>query len=80
MRLRLGIAAGKKRGARMGRRPVLSKSRLQLAHQLVADGERPTEVARFWRVGRATVYRALKQSARLRFWSGAHFGRTRSIA
>lgn len=62
-RVGAGIAAAKVRGVKMGRRPALNRSRLALARKLVAEGQSPAAVARLLRVGRATIYRAIKQSA-----------------
>ena len=62
-RVRAGVAAAKDRGVRMGRRPALNPSRLRLVRKLVAEGEKPAAVARLLKVGRATIYRALKLSA-----------------
>ena len=59
-RVQAGIASAKARGVHMGRRPELNRSRLKLARKLVAEGETPSSVARMLKVGRATVYRALK--------------------
>jgi DNA invertase Pin-like site-specific DNA recombinase len=41
----------------------LNPTRLRLVKKLIADGETPATVARMLKVGRATIYRALKQSA-----------------
>jgi DNA invertase Pin-like site-specific DNA recombinase len=62
-RVKAGIAAAKDRGVTMGRRPALNPSRIGLVRKLVAEGEKPAAVARLLKVGRATVYRALKLSA-----------------
>jgi len=62
-RVQAGIAAAKERGVVMGRRPALNPTRLRLVKKLIADGETPATVARMLKVGRATIYRALKQSA-----------------
>lgn len=60
-RTRAGIDAAKARGVRLGRRPVLSQAQLEHARALIEGGERPTAVARTLKVGRATLYRALKR-------------------
>jgi len=62
-RVRAGIVAAKDRGVIMGRRPALNPTRLRLARKLVAEGKKPGAVARMLKVGRATIYRALKKSA-----------------
>jgi DNA invertase Pin-like site-specific DNA recombinase len=52
--------AARARGARVGRKPVLSSAQVAHARKLVDDGESPAAVARSLKVGRATLYRALK--------------------
>ncbi len=58
-RTRAGLAAAKRRGARLGRRPALSPSQLKHARLLLDRGESATGVARTLKVGRSTLYRAL---------------------
>ena len=59
-RTQAGLAAARARGARLGRRPALTKSQIEHARKLIDGGERPTDVARSLKVGRATLYRAIK--------------------
>jgi DNA invertase Pin-like site-specific DNA recombinase len=59
-RTRAGLAAAKTRGVRLGRRPVISRAQLDHARTLIEGGESATAVARSLKVGRATLYRALK--------------------
>ena len=53
-----GIAAAKGRGVYKGRRPSLDVAEIR---RLRADGIGPTEIAKTLGVGRASVYRVLKQ-------------------
>lgn len=62
-RVRAGMTAAKERGRHVGRRPALNRPRLALARRLVAEGESPAVVARMLKVGRTTIYRALKKAA-----------------
>jgi DNA invertase Pin-like site-specific DNA recombinase len=59
-RTRAGLVAAKTRGVRLGRRPVISRAQLDHARTLIEGGESATAVARSLKVGRATLYRALK--------------------
>ncbi len=54
-----GLAAAKKRGERLGRRPVLTPAQVREAKKMLACGESPNHVARVLRVGRSTLYRAI---------------------
>ena len=58
-RTQAGRAAAKARGVRMGRKPILTAAQVAHARKLVAQGERPAEVAKLLGVSRRTVYRAL---------------------
>ena len=58
-RTRAGLAAAKRRGTRLGRRPALSPPQVKHARVLLEKGESATAVARTLRVGRSTLYRAL---------------------
>ena len=59
-RTQAGIQAAKKRGVRLGRRPSLAASQVDHARALVERGESPRAIARTMRVGKSTLYRALK--------------------
>jgi DNA invertase Pin-like site-specific DNA recombinase len=59
-RTQAGIQAAKKRGVRLGRRPSLAASQVDHARALVECGESPRAIARTMRVGKSTLYRALK--------------------
>ena len=59
-RTRAGIRAARARGVRVGRKRALSAAQIAHARQLIAGGESPTAVARSLKVGRATLYRALR--------------------
>ena len=54
-----GVQAAKARGVRLGRRPTLNKAQVEHARALIAGGESPSAVARTFKVGRSTLYRAL---------------------
>jgi DNA invertase Pin-like site-specific DNA recombinase len=58
-RTRAGLAAAKRRGARIGRKRQLGDSQVSHARTLLAAGERAASVARSLGVSKATLYRAL---------------------
>jgi DNA invertase Pin-like site-specific DNA recombinase len=47
------------RGAKFGRKPKLTRHQINQAVKLIAQGERPEDVAASFHVGRTTLYRAL---------------------
>lgn len=59
-RTQAGIRAAKKRGVHLGRPPVLDLAQVNHARALIEGGEFPRDVARTMRVGKSTLYRALK--------------------
>jgi DNA invertase Pin-like site-specific DNA recombinase len=59
-RTQAGIQAAKKRGVHLGRRPALALAQIDHARTLIERGESPRAVARTMRVGKSTLYRALK--------------------
>ena len=59
-RTRAGMRAARARGARVGRKRALSPSQIDHARKLIESGESPSAIARSLKVGRATLYRALK--------------------
>lgn len=59
-RTRAGLTAAKRRGVRLGRKPVLTPAQVVHARCLIDGGESPRTVARTLRVGRTTLWRALK--------------------
>ena len=59
-RTQAGVQAAKARGVRLGRRPTLNASQIEHARALIGSGESPSAVARTFRVGRSTLYRALR--------------------
>lgn len=61
-RTQAGIQAAKKRGAHLGRRPSLAPAQIDHARALINSGESPRAVARTMRVGKSTLYRALKSA------------------
>ena len=59
-RTHAGIQAAKKRGVRLWRRPSLTVAQVEHARALIGRGASPRAVARTMRVGKSTLYRALK--------------------
>ena len=62
-RTRAGLAAAKRRGVKVGRKPKLSPAQVKHAAKLIAGGERGDEVAKTMQVGKSTLYRALARTA-----------------
>jgi DNA invertase Pin-like site-specific DNA recombinase len=62
-RLRVGQMAAKRRGDRVGRRPMLTAIQIAQARHLVDAGESPGVVAAEFGVGRTTLWRALKSAS-----------------
>jgi len=58
-RTRAGLAAAKRRGVKVGRKPKLTGRRLDQARKMIAAGQTYSEVAELVQVSRATLYRAL---------------------
>jgi DNA invertase Pin-like site-specific DNA recombinase len=58
-RTRAGVSAARARGVKFGRKPKLTRQQIAQARKLIAQGERPTDVAESFHVGRTTLYRAL---------------------
>ena len=58
-RQREGIAQARKRGAYRGRKPVLSRDRLEEVRRLAASGMGKAALARQFGVSRQTIYKAL---------------------
>lgn len=58
-RTRAGLAAARMRGVRIGRRKAMDPEQVRHARALLEAGERPTDIARTFQVGRSTLYRAL---------------------
>lgn len=56
-----GLTAAKRRGVKLGRKPVLTPAQVKHARRLIDDGESPRIVASTLRVARSTLWRALKQ-------------------
>jgi DNA invertase Pin-like site-specific DNA recombinase len=56
-RTRAGLAAAKRRGVKVGRKPKLTGRRLEQARKMIAAGQPVAEAAQ---VSRATLYRALQ--------------------
>ena len=64
-RTRAGLIAAKRRGQKLGRRPVLTPAQITRARSLLGRGESPRSVAATLRVGRTTLWRALRADADL---------------
>jgi DNA invertase Pin-like site-specific DNA recombinase len=62
-RTNAGVQAAKARGVRLGRRPSLTQTQVEHARALIGSGESPSAVARTLKVGRSTLYRALRAVA-----------------
>ena len=62
-RTQAGIQAAKRRGTHLGRPALLEPSQVDHARALIESGESPRAVARTMRVGKSTLYRALKSAA-----------------
>lgn len=60
-RTQAGLAAAKRRGARLGRPPALKTAQINHARKLIESGEQPTAVATSLGVNRSTLYRSLKR-------------------
>src|SRR5271168_543768 len=58
-RTKAGVAAARVRGVKFGRKPKLTKQQINQARKLIAQGERPEDVAASFHVGRSTLYREL---------------------
>jgi DNA invertase Pin-like site-specific DNA recombinase len=59
-RTRAGVKAAKRRGVKFGRRLKLSSEQIEHAHDQIERGKTAQEVAALLRVGRVTLWRALK--------------------
>ncbi len=59
-RTKAGIAAARKRGVKLGRKPAHSPAQIDHARMLIDKGESPSVVARTLQVGRSTLYRSVQ--------------------
>lgn len=55
-RTKAGLAAAKRKGKRLGRRPALSAPQIAHARKLIAGGESASDVAKTLNVARSTLY------------------------
>jgi DNA invertase Pin-like site-specific DNA recombinase len=55
-RTKAGLAAAKRKGKRLGRRPSLSAAQIEHARTLIASGESGSAVAKTLNVARSTLY------------------------
>lgn len=60
-RIKAGMKAARARGRHLGRIPSLNSAQVAHARKLIDDGESPTAVASSLKVGRSTLYRALRR-------------------
>ena len=61
-RTRAGLAAAKRRGKKLGRRPSLTPKQIARARRLIAAGHSPQKVASRLSVARSTLYVALRRA------------------
>jgi DNA invertase Pin-like site-specific DNA recombinase len=61
-RTKAGLAAAKRRGRKLGRRPSLTPQQISRARKLIAKGESPQKIADDFSVARSTLYLALQQN------------------
>jgi len=61
-RTKAGVKAAQHRGVKFGRKPILSLAQIKHARKLVNQGERVQSVADLFKVGRVTIYRALRRA------------------
>jgi DNA invertase Pin-like site-specific DNA recombinase len=61
-RTRAGLAAAKRRGVKLGRRPSLDEKKIAQARRLIEGGESREDVARALRVARSTLYASLRRT------------------
>jgi DNA invertase Pin-like site-specific DNA recombinase len=59
-RTKAGMTAARARGRHLGRAPSLNPAQVSHARKLIDSGESPTAVASSLKVGRSTLYRALR--------------------
>lgn len=59
-RTRAGLLAAKRRGQKLGRKRILTPAQVNHARHLIEAGESPRAVATSFRIGRTTLWRALK--------------------
>jgi DNA invertase Pin-like site-specific DNA recombinase len=59
-RTRTSVKAAKRRGVKSGRKPKLSPEQVEHAHEQIERGKTAQEVAALLKVGRATLWRALR--------------------
>jgi DNA invertase Pin-like site-specific DNA recombinase len=61
-RTKAGMTAARARGRHLGRAPSLNAAQIAHARKLINSGESPTAVASSLKVGRSTLYRALRSA------------------
>ena len=64
-RVRAGLAHAKAKGKTLGR-PATARAKSDKIHQLFAEGLNKAQIARRLHIGRASVFRGLRESGRLR--------------
>ena len=60
-RTQAGVEAARSRGVKFGRKRRLTPQKVAQARKLIDQGERPTDVAESFGVGRSTLYRELQK-------------------
>jgi DNA invertase Pin-like site-specific DNA recombinase len=60
-RTRAGVKAAQRLGVKFGRKRKMTPHQIQHAQKLLESGERTQDVARLFKVGRKTLYRALNR-------------------
>ena len=63
-RTKAGLEAARQRGVKCGRRPKVTKAKLDHAMRLIQSGVKVPEVAKTIGVGRSTLYQAIQQAER----------------
>ena len=61
-RTRAGVKAARARGVKLGRKRKLTPAHVSEARKKIASGQSPSTVADFYRVSRATLFRAIGES------------------
>ena len=59
-RTRAGLAAAKRRGRKLGRKPILTSKQIAQVRRLIQSGQSPAKVAVRFSVARSTLYLALR--------------------
>jgi DNA invertase Pin-like site-specific DNA recombinase len=60
-RTRAGLAAAKRRGRKLGRKPILTPKKIAQARRLIKSGQSPQKVAMRFSVARSTLYLSFRR-------------------